>query len=334
MTDGGSRPQEPLQWEQPGTERDPRRRPWLVKMLLVVAAVLLAAGMGLGWFVRGLASSPAMPDSTDTTPDHTVAPTTASPTGTARQPAPATIQVTWPASDNPVAGDEVQLGGETSANLAGGTVRLQVRDSRTWNTLGSAPVSPDARFVIAVTLLKAGSGQEFRIHAPATAATAEAASEIKKLDIYGWYDLGAMGWSDNEAHGHAGAGWQDPFTGTVNALTFRHALALNTHSSTGWVAVDLQRTCVQFKGTVGWSDTSPTWGEAVGDLQGEIRIFADDVEISTKSEIRFGESHELTADVSGTLRFRLEAGKFAGNHERTTESGYFVVGDPQFLCLF
>lgn len=329
----GGEPQEPFNWEQPSDDRDLPRR-WPTRWLVVAAVAVLLSGVGMGWVVRGIVAGPSPPPgSAEPAPVET--PPAAGPTVSARQPEPATVRVTWPESVRPVVGDEFTVVGETSANLVGATVHLQTRDSGTWNTLSRATVATDATFVLTTVLRTAGADQEYRVHAPETDTTTETTSEVELLDVYRWYDLAAMSWSDTEGHGHAGAGWEDPFTGTVNAQTFQHALALNTHSSTGWVAVDLQRKCVQFRSTAGWSDTSPTWGDqAVADLQGELRVFADEVEIGLEDEIRFGESRAVVVDVDGALRLRVEAAKFVRGRQQTTESGYLVVGDPQFLCLF
>lgn len=230
-----------------------------------------------------------------------------------------TITGTGPTSIT--AGQNFQVSGQTSANLAGKRVELQLAGSAGWSTIGSAVVAANATFTVAAPAWQAGAGQSVRVFAPQTPTTYASTSGSAAFTVYGWYYLSEMDQLEGSFY---------TSSTNVNGQTYTKALNRDFYwdNSTSTTQFDLGRKCIHLAATAGWSDHS------AANVIGAGRVYSDSVTVwnsgdMNPSGIKLGTSYPIDVDITGVLRLKLEATYITGSDDAT-----FVFGDARVLCAF
>lgn len=234
------------------------------------------------------------------------------------------IDITGTSKATLTAGETVQISGNTSAALAGQTIRLQLFSGDQWTTVATAKVSTSRTFSVSARATQGGA-VKYRVHAAGGAGVSATASASRTFDVYQWFSLADL----------------SPTTRSKNFVT-QGTVALGGQSIAktvgplwahgGWGGLkagnaeyNLSYRCTTFQATVGVPDTSgrkASWG---------FHVAADDVALADTYAV-LAKPQRLNLDVTGAFRLVLSNDRITGDPYQDYE-GDASWGAARILCL-
>ena len=218
------------------------------------------------------------------------------------------------------AGAPFTVNGTGSANLAGQSVFVHAydADSSTWGAVGSGVVGGDGSFAISASVTTAGKAVPLRLVFNGAKTLKGSSADAGTIAIYGWYYL------------YDGAplttveSWYDDGSINMNGVAYPKSLAVGSYYSTGTDSAEtnVSRACVRLSAMVGVSDNASTTTRYTG------RIYRDDAQSWSATNIRLGQPVAVSIDITNALRLKFESSKTAAGN------GSLWFGDVRALCAF
>ncbi|KAA1380428.1 hypothetical protein [Aeromicrobium fastidiosum] len=233
-----------------------------------------------------------------------------------------TVTVTGVSSRVIEAGQGVTVTGTAGRSVAGRYAQLQVGAGGTFGTIGSARIAPNGSFSVAGGISQSGAAVPLRVVIPSSRFNNEAAASAGSVKVFGWTYLSELTRVSSSRFG--------PTPGNLLGNAYPKSVGNTSNfwwDQDPWAEWSLNYRCTTFTARIGLTDSSPS-GSAVK------FVASKDAASSDFGTLGNGTSKDVTLDLNGSYRLKLQDIYVAGPTGSGPPTTVGLWGDARILCAF